>query len=122
VKHVPVRTSLLEAVQDAGFQHVVLTKFGPRPCFEVEGAELRETIIEARTPAAGCCDERFDVVYKGPFAEIRDDEGHVYLRGMRVAICGATWRALETAGVAGQFTRLAARTGQPVSCGVEIPT
>lgn len=120
VKHVPVRTDLLEALRETGFQQVALTKFGTKPCFELDGAELRETMIEARVGAEGCCDGRFDVVYKGPFASIQDDEGHVYPRGERVAICSNTWNALESAGVAGQFTRIADKSGQPVMCGVSL--
>ncbi len=118
VKHVPVRSDLLEALRDAGFRQIALTKFGTKPCFDLDGAELRETMIEARVGAETGCDGRFDVVYKGPFAVIQDDEGHVYPRGERVEICRNTWKALEATGVAGQFTRIAERMEQPVSCGV----
>jgi hypothetical protein len=122
VKHVPLRSELLEALHDAGFQQVTLTKFGSQPCFTVDGTELRETMIEARRAAEGCCVDRFDVVYKGPFASIQDDEGHIFPRGERVAICSNTWQFLEAAGVSGQFTRIATSNGQPVSCGVELKT
>lgn len=117
VKHIPVRSDLLEALRDEGFQQIALTKFGTNPCFEIDRAELRETMIEARTDAESCCNDRFDVVYKGPFAVIQDDEGHVYPRGERVNICRNTWNALEVAGVTGLFTSIAERTGQQVSCG-----
>lgn len=118
VKHAPVRSELLQAVSDAGFQQIALTKFGANPCFNINGIELRETMIEARSGAASACATGFDVVYKGPFATIQDDEGHVYRRGARVAICDNTWQALEKAGVAGQFTRIAGPSDKPISCGM----
>jgi catechol 2,3-dioxygenase-like lactoylglutathione lyase family enzyme len=128
VKHVPVRTDLLQALQEIGFQQVVLTKFGANPCFDLGGSELRETMIEARLPAAeqggagfdatGVEVVDFDVVYKGPFASLQDDAGNHFKRGERVAVSAAAWNALEVAGVAGQFTRIAIPSGKPVSCGV----
>jgi catechol 2,3-dioxygenase-like lactoylglutathione lyase family enzyme len=117
VKHVPVRSALLQAVHDAGFEQVALTKFGSNPCFTLGDAELRETMIEARTRASDGCEGWIDIVYKGPFVSIQDDEGHVFPRGERVSICNATWKAMETAGVASQFTRIAKPTGVAISCG-----
>ena len=108
---------MLKALQAAGFQQIALTKFGSTPCFDMGQGELRETMIEARTPASDCCENSMDVVYKGPFASIQDDEGHVFPRGERVSICSTTWNALQTAGVAGQFTRIAAPSGLQISCG-----
>jgi catechol 2,3-dioxygenase-like lactoylglutathione lyase family enzyme len=121
VKHVPVRSELLKALHDAGFRQIALTKFGSKPCFTVDAAELRETMIEARTSIEGACQDQIDVVYKGPFESVQDDEGHVYPRGARVSICGKTWSALESAGVAGQFTRITESCGQGMSCGTSGP-
>ncbi len=117
VKHVPVRAELLEALRDAEFEQIVISKFASKPCFDLGGVELRETIIEARIAAEAPCNGRFDVVYRGPFAVIHDDEGHSYPRGERVEICRNTWNALEAAGVTDQFTRIAEKTEQLVSCG-----
>jgi catechol 2,3-dioxygenase-like lactoylglutathione lyase family enzyme len=120
VKHIPLRIEVLEALDEAGFRQIALTKFGSTPCFNVNGTELRETMIEAHRAADGCCEDRFDVVYRGPFASIQDDEGHIYPRGERVAICASTWQFLDDAGVAPQFTRFAVSNGKPVSCGVVL--
>jgi len=111
VKYVPERQGLLEALEKAGFQQIAIVKFGGNPCFVRGGHELRETIIEARTLAGSCCDDRFDVVYKGPFASLTDDEGHVYPRGVRVPICNRTWNAMTSQGVAELFTRMPVREG-----------
>jgi hypothetical protein len=34
------------------------------------------------------------VIYRGPFASVTDDEGHVYYRGERMAVCERTYRLL----------------------------
>ncbi|MDB5339132.1 MAG: glyoxalase/bleomycin resistance protein/dioxygenase [Planctomycetaceae bacterium] len=121
VKHVPMTSELLQALSTAGFQEIALTKFGSNPCFNVNGAELRETMIEARLPQQDPFAQCVDVVYKGPFASLQDDRGVVYKRGERVSISNQSWQALDSAGVAGQFTQFAAATGMPSSCGVSSP-
>ncbi len=118
VKHVPVCSTLLQGLQDAGFQEIALTKFGPTPCFNVEGAELRETMIEARSPLNDPFAQSLEVVYRGPFASIQDDRGNVYQRGKRVSITSQAWQALETAGVAAQFTQIAPPAVKSGWCGV----
>jgi len=121
VKYVPARESLLEALQRAGFQQITLQKFGSVPCFRSGDVELRETIIEARSPSAETCSALFDVIYKGPFAMIEDDEGHVYRRGQRTPICDRTWRILQAAGMAEHFTRVAGSDAAPAACSAGTP-
>jgi catechol 2,3-dioxygenase-like lactoylglutathione lyase family enzyme len=106
VQYVPNRERLLNALAHAGFQQIAFSKLGGSPCFVRGGHELRETMIEARMPAGSCGDDRFDVVYRGPFASLTDDEGHVYPRGVRVAICERTWQTLSSLGVSELFTRM----------------
>jgi len=43
------------------------------------------------------------VIYKGPFREVTDDEGHVLRRGDRVAVCGRMFDALRRAPYAEHF-------------------
>ncbi len=40
----------------------------------------------------GPCDEANQaVIYRGPWSEVRDDDGHVLRRGERVAVCAKTF-------------------------------
>ena len=39
-----------------------------------------------------CLDQKHAVIYNGPFKEIFDDDGHVYRRGVRTAVCEKTFR------------------------------
>ena len=41
-----------------------------------------------------CIDKGHAVIYRGPFAEVRDDENHVYPRGERMAVSERTYRFL----------------------------
>ena len=43
------------------------------------------------------------VIYKGPFSEAADDDGHVYRRGVREAVCGKTFDTLMREPYAGMF-------------------
>ncbi len=92
---VPVR--LLEA---AGFRGLQMIKFGAEPCFQSKGVALREQQLEGFKPAATT--GRVAVVYKGPFRQVSDDDGTVFLRGERVLIEKDKAERLREDG-AGQF-------------------
>lgn len=105
VKYVPVREDLLNALEAAGFVDMQLTTFRSRACFEHEGVALRETRITCRRPARANGD-LCTVVFKGPFAEATDDEGHVWRRGQKTTIPAARWEALQLTPLADLFVEL----------------
>src|SRR5262249_55164489 len=39
-----------------------------------------------------CWDQKHAVVYRGPFRQVEDDDGHVLRRGVRTAVCEKTLR------------------------------
>ena len=41
-----------------------------------------------------CLDYCHAVIYRGPYAEVRDEEGHIFPRGERIAVCARTYRML----------------------------
>jgi arsenite methyltransferase len=41
-----------------------------------------------------CLDYGHSVIYRGPYAEVRDEEGHIYPRWERIAVCARTYRML----------------------------
>ncbi|HVV99158.1 MAG TPA: ArsI/CadI family heavy metal resistance metalloenzyme [Planctomycetaceae bacterium] len=105
VSHVPVRRQLMDAVEAAGFVGLHLEKFRGSACFVHEGIELRETMLIARRPAVA---DEGDVlvVYRGPFAEIRLDDGTMVERGTALRLSSDVWQTLTESGVADQFTQL----------------
>ena len=117
VKAVPTDTDLLASLERAGFVGVQLTKFGPSPCFRLNGAEMRETMAEAFAPAAEQGGSVL-VLYRGPFREVADDAGRVYRRGERVRVPAAEWERMSASLPVDAFTRLAEPELATLACGV----
>jgi len=58
----------------------------------VEGIEFRSVTVQAFKGKDGpCMDHNQAVIYKGPFKEVVDDDGHRLRRGMRQAVCEKTF-------------------------------
>ena len=92
----------LEAFSAAGFIAVKYDKWESQPWQVVEGIEFRAVTITAVKPHDQLCvDKGHAVIYRGPFSEVYDDEGHVYLRGQRIAVCERNFNLL-TSGVFGE--------------------
>lgn len=84
----------LRAFEEAGFFGVEILKFDKEPWRTVEGIEFRSMTVRAFKGKQGPCFERNQaVIYKGPFKEVVDDDGHRMERGRRYAVCDKT-RAL----------------------------
>lgn len=78
----------LQAFVDAGFVAVGYDKWDPQAWQVVEGIEYRSVTLVATKPRTDeCLDYGHAVIYKGPYQEIIDDEGHIFPRGKRMAIC-----------------------------------
>ena len=74
----------LRAFEEAGFHGVRVLARDPAPWRTVEGFEFRSLTVEAFRGKQGPCMERNQaVIYRGPFKEILDDDGHRYARGVR---------------------------------------
>ncbi|RME28822.1 MAG: methyltransferase domain-containing protein [Deltaproteobacteria bacterium] len=85
----------LQAFEDAGFYGVRVVAWGEQPWRTVQGIEFRSVTVEAFKGKQGPCIERKQaVIYKGPFREVLDDDGHRLRRGQRVAVCDKTFGIL----------------------------
>ena len=94
----------LEAFERAGFHGIRLLKRDAGPWRTVEGIEFRSVTVEAFKGKQGPCLERNQaVVYKGPFKEGLDDDGHRMERGRRYAVCDKTYHLYRKAPYAEQF-------------------
>jgi SAM-dependent methyltransferase len=94
----------LAAFEDAGFHGIEIAKRQRDPWRTVEGIEFRSVTVVAHKGKQGPCLERNQaVVYRGPFKKVEDDDGHVYMRGARMAVCDKTFHLLQHAPYAGQF-------------------
>lgn len=103
VEQVPFDRELVAELEAAGFTGIAYAKFGASPCFHYEGVEMRETKLIGFKPAPLAGSSFGAVMYKGPFRELRDDQGRVFRRGQRVAVDEATYGALRAGPAADQF-------------------
>ena len=83
----------VRAFADAGFHGIEVLKFDQAPWQTVEGIEFRSITVQAFKGKQGpCMDRNQAVIYKGPFKEVLDDDGHRLIRGRRMAVCEKTFR------------------------------
>ncbi len=86
---------LLSVFVETGFLAVSYDKWDEKPWQVVEGIEFRSvTLTAVKGEGAACLDRGHAVIYRGPFASVTDDEGHVYPRGERMAVCERTFKLL----------------------------
>lgn len=84
------------AFEEAGFYGLRVLELQADPWRTVEGIELRSMTVEAFKGKQGPCWERNQaVIYRGPFKEVLDDDGHRMERGRRYAVCEKTFRLLR---------------------------
>lgn len=83
----------LEAFEEAGFYGVTLAQRGEQPWQTVDGIEFRSvTVVAYKGKEGPCLDGRHAVLYRGPFREVSDDDGHTLRRGVPTAVCEKTFR------------------------------
>jgi arsenite methyltransferase len=85
----------LRAFVDAGFVAVRLDRWDTAPWRTVEGIEFRSaTLTAVKGEGNACIDRGHAVIYRGPYSEVRDEEGHIFPRGERIAVCERTFRMI----------------------------
>jgi arsenite methyltransferase len=94
----------LKAFEEAGFHGIEIAKRQREPWRTVEGIEFRSITVLAHKGKQGPCLERNQaVIYRGPFKKVEDDDGHVYYRGERMAVCDKTFHLLQREPYSGMF-------------------
>ncbi|PHR57679.1 MAG: methyltransferase [Robiginitomaculum sp.] len=97
-----------EALEEAGFHGITIDKFDLEPWQIVEGIEYRAaTYLAYKGKQGECLEKNQAVIYNGPWRSIQDDDGHVFRRGERSAVCEKTFKLLQCEPYAGQFTYIA---------------
>ena len=86
----------VEEFEKAGFHGISIAKRESQPWRTVEGIEFRAITVVAYKGKQGPCLERNQaLIYRGPFKKVEDDDGHVYYRGQRMAVCDKTYNLLQ---------------------------
>ena len=82
----------LEAFEAAGFYGIEILERQKEPWRTVLGIEFRSvTVVAYKGKDGPCWDQKHAVLYRGPFREVVDDDGHVLRRGVRTAVCEKTF-------------------------------
>ncbi len=83
---------LLAAFAEAGFHGMRILHRDETPWQVVRGIEFRSITVEAFTGTAGPCWERNQaIIYRGPWKQVTDDDGHTLERGVPMAVCDKTY-------------------------------
>jgi SAM-dependent methyltransferase len=88
---------LLRLLEEAGFYGISWDKWDAQPWQVVNGIEFRSATVTAYKGKEGACMEGNQaVIYRGPWRQVQDDDGHVFRRGERAAVCEKTFRIMTT--------------------------
>ncbi|MGJ8671741.1 methyltransferase domain-containing protein [Rubritalea sp.] len=117
----------LKAFSDAGFYGIEILKRDAEPWQTVEGIEFRSVTIRAWKGKEGDCLERNQaVLYKGPFSQVSDDDGHTMQRGQSYAVCDKTYNIYKKAPYKEHFEfidpikPIAMEDAQPFDCSRDV--
>lgn len=115
--------AFLDAFAAAGFYGIEILKRDAEPWRTVQGIEFRSVTVRAWKGKQGPCWEHHQaVIYRGPWSEVRDDDGHTLARGVPVAVCEKTFRLYGQEPYAADIipvpprTPVAPEAAQPFDC------
>ncbi|MBW2425304.1 MAG: methyltransferase domain-containing protein [Deltaproteobacteria bacterium] len=86
---------LLKRLESAGFYGIAIDQWEAEPFAVVEGIEFRSITVTAMKGKEGpCLEGGHALLYRGPWRQVVDDDGHTLERGVRTAVCAKTYRIL----------------------------
>jgi len=103
VSRVPLHQDIAAALRGAGLVGLQFIKFSDKAWFQHDGVEMREIKVLCWKPPSLTDFATSSVIYRGPFRQVRDDQGNTYVRGERVAVSAATFTMLRQGPHAEQF-------------------
>jgi len=105
----------LEAFEAAGFHGIAIAEWQTEPWQVVEGIEFRSLTVVAHKGKEGpCLEQNHAVVYRGPFREVVDDDGHRIRRGVRTAVCAKTFEIYSRGPYSDEFQFIASDNPTPL--------
>jgi arsenite methyltransferase len=111
---IPQEPEIMALLTEAGYYGMQYTQRSGLPLKVVSGTEIRFFTAMAYKGKQGIClDQGHAVIYRGPWSEVLDDDGHRYVRGKRVAVCQKTYEILNRVPYQQEFFA--------VPCYLEVP-
>jgi catechol 2,3-dioxygenase-like lactoylglutathione lyase family enzyme len=115
VQHVPAVDEIVDEVARAGFVDVAIEKLSSNPYFVVDGVGFREVRVVAKKPAARGANT-FEAVYLGPMAQVVDDAGTIFRKGVATPIDAHARERLAHGPMRNDFVLRAAAVRQEAAC------
>jgi len=98
LRSIPLEQEIISLLTQAGYYGITYTQRAALPMKVIKGVELRAFLIEAyKGEQAEQIDRGHAVIYRGPWHEVRDEQGHSYVRGERVAVSEDSYQRLQQA-------------------------
>ena len=117
VQYVPAVDEVVDEVACAGFVDVAIEKLSSSAYFVVDGVACRELRVVARKPAARGANI-YEAVYLGPMAQIVDDNGTIFRKGVPTPIDASARERLASGAMKNDFAlREAAARPAATCCG-----
>jgi arsenite methyltransferase len=105
----------LRAFEEAKFHGIQIEELRTEAYQTVEGIEFRAITVTAYKGKEGPCVERNQaVIYRGPWNQVVDDDGHTLERGARIAVCDKTFKLYSQPPYQGQFILVRPREEVPL--------
>ncbi|NJN75196.1 MAG: methyltransferase domain-containing protein [Synechococcaceae cyanobacterium RL_1_2] len=90
-----LEAEFLQRFEQAGFYGIEILKRETQPWQTIDGIEFRSMTVRAYKGKEGPCWETNQaVMYRGPWKQVTDDDGHTYDRGEKMAVCEKTYQLL----------------------------
>ena len=84
---------MLAMFKQVGFRALSYDKWGNEPWQVIENIEFRSVTLTAVKPQGDqSIDKGHAVIYKGNYNQVEDDEGNIFPRGERIAVCERTYK------------------------------
>jgi arsenite methyltransferase len=107
-------SEFIEAFAKAGFVAMRYSAWQSAPWRVIDGIEFRTaTLLAVKPTGTECLDRGQAVIYRGPYAQVIDDEGHVFARGQRMAVCERTFEFITTGQWNEDFIRVPSSVDTP---------
>ncbi|MEM8679823.1 MAG: methyltransferase domain-containing protein [Planctomycetota bacterium] len=111
----------IKEFEEAGFYGITIDKYQTEPWQVINGIQFRSVTVVAHKGKEGPCWERNQaVIYRGPFSHVKDDDGHVYPRGQRIAVCDKTFQLLMRPPYEGMFQAVEPLESVPLRYGANV--
>ncbi len=113
VQHVPATGDVVDDLVRAGFVDIQIEKLSRTAYFVVDEVPMRELRIVARKPGHRPGTATHHAVYLGPMAQVADDFGNVFRRGVPTSLNVHDWQMLSKSAASGAFLFLKPEASKP---------